>query len=76
MSDAKKCDRCGSYYELKYYNALEQAAQEISDVLDLTPGRAKVAKKILENVDLCSKCTESLKKWIKNTETEEAEKNG
>lgn len=49
---AKKCDRCGKYYDiLSARSSLKFYRQQKSDIAD---------------IDLCPDCTEDLETWLRN----------
>lgn len=67
MADAKKCDRCGKYYQEVEPNAFESLANAIS--------RMVIPQKVLKPIytiekmlDLCPSCSKSLKKWLMEVE--------
>lgn len=70
--NAKKCDRCGKYYEGK-----ETAA------VTLTNGENNFTRALLrcdlnpkeKSYDLCNDCADSFGKWMDNSEVEEHERN-
>lgn len=57
MANAKKCDRCGNFYTL-----------DISDKKDNIAMIALMDKyeRILERLDICQYCRESLDAWLEN----------
>lgn len=63
---AKKCDRCGGYYELVYETPIETLARSMAAVMYMH----QVLEKIEACVDLCPKCNEELKRWLKGGEFE------
>jgi len=69
MANAKKCDRCGSYYQEVEPTAIETLANSMTAIFE--------PKSVLQNIaviekfmDLCPSCSESLKQWVKGKETE------
>ena len=54
--NAKKCDRCGKFYENK---------DEIKPVELFVRGQEKSYRK-LSSVDLCPTCRKDLLRWLKN----------
>ena len=59
--NAKQCDRCGSYYGLRYLSAIEEWAKAVN----VLPYSEELRIKIEENIDLCPKCSAQLAKWLK-----------
>ena len=67
MADAKKCDRCGRYYQEVEPTALDSLAQAMSPLL--VPGHVYAKRSIIEKfLDLCPSCSKSLEKWLKGKE--------
>lgn len=65
MSKAKKCDRCGKFYEK---NAVMESKGSVRGSII---GGIKTATKegrTDEEFDLCDDCIKSLGEWIKKTE--------
>lgn len=69
MANAKKCDRCGAYYDL--YPTVENPLTRLAEAMK----RASTAKErdpeamiacIKDVVDLCPGCEESLRRWLSN----------
>ena len=60
MSSAKKCDRCGVFYEQDYdCSAINQNWWRYDVTKDAHPyGSIKL--------DLCNECKKSLERWLKN----------
>ena len=56
---AKKCDRCGSFYEEIEPNAIEILGKTL---LEFTQNQRKTPAPILHN-DLCKRCSKSFSKW-------------
>lgn len=63
---AKKCDRCGAFYEEREPNALETLADSLKGMLQAT----KPTPMPRLNNDLCRECRKSFDKWWKCTEDE------
>lgn len=57
MSNAKKCDRCGVFYEIKEPNKL----QELAQALTFNMSFACIAPTI--HRDLCQDCEKSFEDW-------------
>lgn len=57
---AKKCDRCGSYYDTAFENPVEALARSLASVLYGN----ELLEKIESCVDLCPKCAEELVNWL------------
>ena len=57
--NAKKCDRCGKYYELnresKTPNAISKFKEDFCGFCNHT-----------EKYDVCPKCMESFERWLSN----------
>ena len=58
MANAKKCDRCGAYYQEVEATAIEALAKSMTSIFE-----AKIPKIIEMAVDLCPSCCTSLKRW-------------
>lgn len=58
MANAKRCDRCGTYYMIKEKKASIKKKLlgriELDDVYDF----------IIDAYDLCDKCSEDLIRWL------------
>ena len=68
MANAKKCDRCGAYYQEVEANAVQTLAKSMTSILEpKTPNIAIIEKM----VDLCPSCSTSLKQWWKGKEDAE-----
>jgi hypothetical protein len=64
--DAKKCDRCGSFYEIRNTTIIE----DLAEAFNVTT-HAEDLHKIMEMcVDLCPDCSKQLLKWLKGREFE------
>lgn len=71
MANAKKCDRCGNFYQEVEPNTIDQVANAISNLVASIATHAYVEKQIrvIENfLDLCPSCSKSLKRWVKCVE--------
>ena len=75
--DAKKCDRCGKFYEERNPNAFETLAESLKRALAILNerlfARINVMEKIEQELDLCPACLKSLNKWMKEGEKNEQE---
>lgn len=70
MANAKKCDRCGKYYQEFEPNAFDSLANVIRS--RVTPdGVRKQIYAIEKLLDLCPSCLRSLRKWVGTKEDEE-----
>ena len=70
MANAKKCDRCGKYYEEREMNAFEAVAKSIEKAF--TPQtEIKCIMAIEGLLDLCPACSKSLKEWVKGAKKED-----
>ena len=67
MANAKKCDRCGEYYQEREMNAIESLVNSFSPIT-ATTSKTDV---IEELIDLCPKCSKSLRKWMGGKEEPE-----
>lgn len=73
MADAKKCDRCGAYYQEVEPTALETLANSMTAIFEPKSVLQMIA--VIEKcLDLCPSCSQSLKGWVKGKEHEEDEK--
>lgn len=69
MANAKKCDRCGAYYDLDPIEANPLARlAEISKRCAAAHSRdlEDLAVCIKGTVDLCPDCSKSLRRWLSN----------
>lgn len=67
MAEARKCDRCGKYYELREMNALESFAAACLPIFRQRTESNCIT--VIESLlDLCPACSKSLKKWVKGAE--------
>lgn len=68
MAFAKKCDRCGAYYETGAKTELENALERIARAATVLHSGAttaiKVCEALEEKIDLCPSCEKSFKKWF------------
>ena len=64
--NAKKCDRCGSFYGIRYPSALE----ELAECFNMTSYVQEICRDIEKNVDLCPSCSNKLFEWLKGGEFE------
>lgn len=65
MADAKKCDRCGSLYEIKETNFIEDMAESAKRLMIYDSFR-DVCDKFESDFDVCPKCMQSFKTWWKD----------
>ena len=70
MADAKKCDRCGEYYQKVELTAIENLANSLrqSSMTSRVFEQLSVIEKFL---DLCPSCSKSLRQWVKCEEDRE-----
>ncbi len=63
MALAKKCDRCGKFYDLKGINICGAIVNGLKII-----GRDEQNNQIIKNIyfDLCPECLVSLAGWLKN----------
>lgn len=67
MAAAKKCDRCGHFYEEVEPTALGDIALAMERLL--SPGSVYTRQLIVEkSLDLCPDCSKSLTRWLKGKE--------
>lgn len=59
MANAKKCDRCGRFYEEKEKTSAELLGDAFADMI---AGLAGYTKPNIKN-DLCARCHETLIRW-------------
>ena len=62
MADAKRCDRCGAYYEERERNAVEEFAAALREFSKDT-AKYNLCKAMTSHVDLCVECEKSLEEW-------------
>jgi hypothetical protein len=70
MANAKKCDRCGNYYQERKSNVFENFACDLSRHLKLSE-KEQMIWFIEQTVDLCPCCSKSLQHWAKCKEETE-----
>lgn len=73
MANAKKCDRCGNYYQERQPNAFEAFSNSLFDVVAKPEVLYKI-ETIEKFLDLCPACSKSLKRWMKLKEDTDDEK--
>lgn len=61
--DAKKCDRCG-----KFFNKQDEDGVFVGGHIMLFPFTAWIAEKADIAADLCPECRTDFERWIKNVE--------
>lgn len=61
--DAKKCDRCG-----KFFNKVNEDGEFIGGHIMLFPFTTWIAEKADIAADLCKECRESFERWLKDVE--------
>jgi hypothetical protein len=64
--NAKKCDRCGSFYGIRYLSVIE----EFAECFNITSRVQEMCRQMEENVDLCPTCSNKLFEWLKGGEFE------
>lgn len=64
MANAKKCDRCGNYYQECEPNAIESLCNAFVGMVAQKEVLHKIAV-IEQCLDLCPACSKSLKRWMK-----------
>ena len=71
MANAKKCDRCGAFYEVRGFMTLEKTV--ITKVRRLFKnGVDDKLGEILQGFDLCDCCFDSLQDWLEGGKREKA----
>ena len=70
MADAKKCDRCGIYYET-YEMDIE--GKKIANGLVKVNIVCKDIRFEQDAIDLCQECMDKFEKWMKDTNTDKLE---
>ena len=64
MANAKKCDRCGAYYQEVEATAIEILANSMTRIFESQTVLHNIA--VIEKfIDLCPSCSASLKRWVK-----------
>ena len=73
MANAKQCDRCGEFYavcEPTVFDGMCNAIHNACVALGVAQDNAyTLTQQIIDVVDLCPKCQDSLKNWILEKET-------
>ena len=67
--NAKKCDRCGAFYERYAREAKPSDSAKIKNLLKLKRNGLMITEDIgycSENINLCPECFEELLQWIDN----------
>ena len=67
--NAKKCDRCGAFYERYAREAEPSDSDKIKNLLNNKRNGFMITQDIgyySENIDLCPECFEELLKWLDN----------
>ncbi len=62
MANAKKCDRCGGFFEIKYKTHLDDFALDLGMALGFK--QQSMMEQFSNCFDFCPKCYESLKEWF------------
>ena len=70
MADAKKCDRCGAYYQEVKKNYLDSLADALRPIT-MTQEERKCWTLIESFLDFCPNCTKSFKRWMKGDKQED-----
>lgn len=71
MANAKKCDRCGAYYQEVEPNLIDTLVSKIGF---LAKPREYTTHTLIEScVDLCPKCSRSLKNWLSMNDSDPEE---
>ena len=70
MANAKKCDRCGVYYQEVDQSCMEELASVFAMIA--TPYNIQKQISVIEKaLDLCPSCSKSLKRWARCSEDED-----
>lgn len=64
MADAKKCDRCGGYYEERETDAFEELTKALKSMVYPESKSYRISKIF----DFCPACEKSFEKWWKEGE--------
>jgi uncharacterized protein with PIN domain len=74
---AKKCTRCGKFYEIRSENLFETLARNLKKVAAITNDRLwerlMLMEKLEKETDLCPACLKSLNEWMKEGAKNEQE---
>lgn len=70
MATAKKCDRCGAYYQEVEATGINILVKCMTDMFEPATVLKNIAV-IEQFLDLCPSCSESLKRWVKGKEDTE-----
>ncbi len=62
MALAKKCDRCGTYYD--YYGPDTLSGCEFNAVAEIFVDKKEEIVNDSRKLDLCQKCRKSFKEWL------------
>lgn len=62
MALAKKCDRCGTYYD--YYGPDTLSGCEFNAVAEIAVDKKEEIVNDSWKLDLCPKCRKSFKEWL------------
>lgn len=65
MASAKQCDRCGEFYTERERNLFDDLADAMASIV--TPKTVMSNIAVIEKfLDLCPRCSRSLRKWATN----------
>lgn len=73
MANAKKCDRCGDFYMEREITLFDNAIKTIAKAVQtiVSPNNKSVIQDRIEtHIDVCPKCSKSLKMWLNEKEVE------
>lgn len=74
MAEAKKCDRCGEFYQERERNALDNLADALRSFTTTRTALSNIS--VIEKfLDLCPGCSKSLRKWVCMKKSEDTEAN-
>lgn len=73
MASAKQCDRCGEFYTERERNPFDDLADAMASIV--TPKTVLSNIAVIEKfLDLCPRCSRSLRKWVTNAGADESRK--
>ena len=73
MADAKKCDRCGRYYQKQSEQDMSSLEYLANSILDALRPKYKIQTAVETLIDLCPCCSESFRRWVNGKEGEKGD---